>query len=86
MNGYTKGEWMVSNREIVSMPSQVKITGRIDGESYEKAKANARLISAAPDLLRAAERAYRELSKYDNKIAQKKTKELEQAINKAKGE
>lgn len=53
-NKFTKGEWFVSNdNQIVSMPSQCKITNRVSGWNPEEAKANAKLIAAAPDLLAA---------------------------------
>ena len=48
----TKGEWFVSNdNQIVSMPSQCKITNRVSGWNPEEAKANAKLIAASPELL-----------------------------------
>jgi|DEB0MinimDraft_10_1074344.scaffolds.fasta_scaffold16653_4 hypothetical protein len=50
---HTKGEWFASGTEVISIPSQVKISNQISGENYEKAKANAKLIAAAPDLLEA---------------------------------
>ena len=51
---HTKGEWFVSNDDqIVSMPSQCKIANRVSGCNYEEAKANAKLISSAPELLKA---------------------------------
>lgn len=51
---YTTGDWMISNgSEIVSMPSQCKISRSVSGWNYEEAKANAKLISAAPNLLEA---------------------------------
>jgi hypothetical protein len=51
---HTKGEWFVSNEDqIVSMPSQCKIANRISGWNYEEAKANAKLIASAPELLEA---------------------------------
>lgn len=50
----TSGTWTVSGEtEIVSMPSQCKISNFISGRDYDEAKANARLIAAAPDLLKA---------------------------------
>lgn len=50
----TKGEWFISNdNQIVSMPSQCKITNRVSGWNPEEAKANAKLIASAPDLLNA---------------------------------
>lgn len=52
---FTKGNWMVScGDQIVSMPSQCKISNRISGWNDEEAIANADLISAAPDLLNEA--------------------------------
>ena len=51
---FTKGDWFVFNyNQIVSMPSQCKITNMISGWNPEQAKANAKLIAAAPDLLEA---------------------------------
>ena len=48
----TKGERFVSNdNQIVSMPSQCKITNRVSGWNPEEAKANAKLIASAPELL-----------------------------------
>lgn len=55
---HTEGEWFASGTEVVSMPSQVKISNQISGENYEKAKANAKLIAAAPDLLKALSDLY----------------------------
>jgi hypothetical protein len=47
----THGEWFVSGgNEVVSMPSQTKISNDISGNNYEEAKANAKLIAAAPDM------------------------------------
>lgn len=49
---FTEGEWFVSNYDqIVAMPSQCKITNRVSGWNSEEAKANAKLIAAAPELL-----------------------------------
>ncbi|WP_407430579.1 hypothetical protein [Arcticibacter sp.] len=48
----TKGEWFVSGfTEIVSMPSQTKISNSISGNSFEEAMANSILIASAPELL-----------------------------------
>ena len=53
---FTEGEWFVSNyNQIVAMSSQCKITNRVGGCNSEEAKANAKLISAAPDMLAALE-------------------------------
>ncbi len=49
-NKFTNGDWFASGLEVVSMPSQIKISNSISGENYEAAKANAKLISAAKDL------------------------------------
>lgn len=46
----TKETWFKSGLEIVSMPSQVKIA-KVSGSNYEEAKANALLISKAPEML-----------------------------------
>lgn len=48
---HTPGQWMASSTEIVAMPSQVKISNRISGSTYEEAKANAQLIATAPEML-----------------------------------
>ena len=51
---FTKGDWFVSGcNEVVSMPSQCKITNRVSGWNPEEAKANAKLIAASPELLEA---------------------------------
>lgn len=48
----TGGTWFVSGGDqIVSMPSQTKISNNISGDSYEEAQANAKLISYAPKML-----------------------------------
>lgn len=53
---HTKGEWCVSSgNQIVSMPSQCKITNNVSGWNYDESKANAKLISIAPELLQIAE-------------------------------
>lgn len=57
MSTITKGDWFRSGTEIVAMPSQVKITNRISGATYEEAVANAKLVSMAPKLLSALEDA-----------------------------
>lgn len=50
----TKGDWAVSNGDqIVSMPSQCKIANRISGWTLEEVEANAKLMAAAPELLKA---------------------------------
>lgn len=52
---HTKGEWFVSGgSQIVSMPSQCKITNHVSGRNEEESEANIKLISAAPELLEAA--------------------------------
>jgi hypothetical protein len=48
----SKGDWFRSGLEIVAMPSQVKITNRIDGATYEEAIANAKLVEASPEMLK----------------------------------
>ncbi len=51
---HTKGEWFVSGgRQIVSMPSQCKISNSVSGWNIEEQKANCKLIAAAPELLEA---------------------------------
>lgn len=50
---HTQGEWFRSGTEIVSMPSQVKISNRISGATYEEAIANAKLIEQAPKMRKA---------------------------------
>jgi hypothetical protein len=51
---FTKGEWFVSGGyQIVSMPSQCKITNHVSGWNLDEAEANAKLIAAAPDLFEA---------------------------------
>lgn len=47
----SQGVWFISGfTEIVSMPYQVKIS-KVSGSDYEEAKANAKLISKAPEML-----------------------------------
>ena len=55
---HTPGPWTVeSDRTTVSMAHQAVIVAPApDGASREEMRANARLIAAAPDLLRALER------------------------------
>lgn len=49
---HTEGEWFISgSNQIVSMPSQCKITNRVSGWNPEEAKANAQLIATAPEML-----------------------------------
>lgn len=51
---FTKGDWFVFGiTEVISMPSQCKITNRVSGWNPEETKANAKLIASAPDLLNA---------------------------------
>ena len=77
----TAGEWFASGREIVSMPSQCKITNRVGGWSHEEAKANANLIAQAPDLLEACIDVYENFQ--INAIARKKLKKvIDRALNK----
>ncbi|MFR0677265.1 hypothetical protein [Dysgonomonas mossii] len=47
----TKGTWMISGGQVVSMPSQCKIANNISGWNYEESKANTQLVSASPELL-----------------------------------
>lgn len=64
-NRFTEGVWMVSGgRQIVSMPSQCKISNNISGWNYEEAEANAKLIAAAPDLLNALDAVMRSYERY----------------------
>ena len=82
----TKGDWFVSGSlEVVAMPTQVKI-GRISGANLEEAKANAKLIAAAPDLLNLAlfVEEFCEMTQSDKRIFLKKLKNLsDKAIAKA---
>lgn len=66
----TKETWFKSSLEIVSMPSQVKIA-KVSGANYEEAKANALLISKAPEMLYMLEIVCTELYKTDNELATK---------------
>jgi len=51
---YTEGEWFVSGgNEIVSMPSQCKITNRVSGWNQQESEANAQLIANAPAMFEA---------------------------------
>lgn len=48
----TDGKWFATNGlEIVSMPSQCKISNSVSGWNYEEALANAKLMSKAPEML-----------------------------------
>ena len=57
-NKHTEGEWLATYRDVISMPTQIKIA-KIDFtkpdinsvESIQEMRANVKLISAAPDLL-----------------------------------
>lgn len=53
MQNHSVGEWFYSEMggEVISMPFQTKICGRVSGNSYDEAKANGRLISMAPKML-----------------------------------
>lgn len=53
----TNETWFLSVREIVSMPSQIKIC-KVAGKDFEEAKYNAKLISRAPEMLKMLERIY----------------------------
>ena len=47
----TKGKWFNGiGTEIISMSGQVKVS-KVSGSNYEEAKANALLISKAPEML-----------------------------------
>jgi hypothetical protein len=74
----TNGVWFLSGTEIVSMPSQTKIC-KVNGKTYEEAKANARLISFAPEILEMlifCEKALNDIYKCD-------TKEIKELIKKS---
>ncbi len=51
---HTQEEWHAFDTEIVTMPSQIKISNRISGMTYEESRWNANLIAAAPELLKFA--------------------------------
>ena len=51
---HTQEEWHAFGTEIVTMPSQIKISNRISGMTYEESRWNANLIAAAPELLKFA--------------------------------
>jgi hypothetical protein len=62
----TNGIWFLSGTEIVSMPSQTKIC-KVNGKTYEEAKANALLISFAPEMLEMLKKVVSEFSHYKEK-------------------
>jgi len=82
---YTKGEWKITNKPIfdyISIDTDERRIAKLYhhyGDNY----ANAQLISAAPDLLKACKYA---LDKYDDKFSwSKMALILIEAINKAEG-
>ena len=94
---HTKGPWEIIEKKVYRpWKSEIEIRGQDNifiadiGIGYVEAKANARLIAAAPDLLEACEFAYQNLSPkgnirkdYDGHLA---IATLTRAIQKAKGE
>ena len=66
MSAHTPGPWTVeSDGSTVSMGGQCVIVGPApDGAPREQERANARLIAAAPDLLRACRKALRDLKPF----------------------
>ena len=55
----TNETWFLSGLEIVSMPRQVKIC-KVSGSTYDEARANALLISKAPEMLEMLEKVLSE--------------------------
>ena len=79
----TKGEWFVSNdNQIVSMPSQCKITNRVSGWNPEEAKANAKLMSASPNMLEALLSIYEDKEAW-NELSDDQKQKVEESIKKA---
>ena len=50
---HTPGPWWHSGLEVGTVPMMMVKVANVSGANYEEAKANARLIAAAPDLLEA---------------------------------
>ena len=83
---FTTGDWFVSGgTEVVSMPSQCKISNRVSGWNYEESKANAKLIAAAPDMFDALECICKDKEVWSELSDTQKTM-VEQAIKKATNE
>lgn len=83
---YTEGEWIVSGgSQIVSMPSQCKITNNVSGWNDKEAEANAKLIAAAPDMLKALQGVIHHNNglKEDYKASPSLISQIESVIKKA---
>ena len=91
MSKHTQGEWVVSETYLdgcfstvitkVSAPEERYIICDVWDMDTEEGKANAKLIAAAPDLLKALEVCYASLSPYgDHRFIKKRVKA---ALNKA---
>jgi hypothetical protein len=79
---HTEGIWFVSGgSEIVSMPSQCKITNRVSGWNYEEAQANANLMSASPELLECLIEAVETSRLEFNKVPEKWINAIKKATN-----
>ena len=50
---YTPAPWIALGLEVGTEPTMFIKTARVSGGNYEEAKANAKLIAAAPELLEA---------------------------------
>lgn len=74
--------WFLSTREIVSMPSQIKIC-KVAGKDFEEAKYNAKLISRAPEMLKALQLCVKTLQGYKEYAPIEFIAELKQIIQEA---
>lgn len=86
MSKHTPGRWWADSIEVGAGPSmQVKIA-KVGGATYEEAKANAKLLAAAPELLEALQ-ALTHAFQYNVSVAYTAScvRDAEAAIAKATG-
>ena len=81
---YTKGEWFFDKGEIIAIPSQTKICAHVSGATPEEAKANAKLITAAPDMLEALKMAL-DKAEQGNAFWNTDIQQMREAIAKTEG-
>lgn len=90
MEQYTKGEWIAVNGRILcktQFSGVADIAQLIARDTRESELANARLISASPDLYEACKQALTFFTEYDieNKVISGLSLQLNEAIAKVEG-